>query len=66
MAKGQKQYTEESKNTIVDLYNSEKSLAKLSSKYALSKSKITGWIKKNNPVIVDSDTTITAEEYKTY
>ncbi|KAJ50079.1 transposase [Clostridium tetanomorphum] len=47
MARGQKQYTEEFKNTIVELYNSGKSLAELSSEYAVSKSTIIGWIKKN-------------------
>ncbi len=46
MATVQKQYTEEFKNTIVELYNSGKSLSELSSKYALSKSTISGWIKK--------------------
>lgn len=64
MARGQKQYTDEFKNTIVELYNSGKSLAELSSEYALSKSTITGWIKKNKPIAVDKDTTISAEEYK--
>ena len=64
MARGQKQYTEEFKNTIVELYNAGKSLAELSSEYALSKSTITGWIKKNKPIAVDKDTTITAADYK--
>lgn len=64
MARGQKQYTEEFKKTIVELYNSGKSLAELNSEYAVSKSTIIGWIKKNKPVSVDKDTTITAEEYK--
>lgn len=64
MARGQKQYTEEFKNTIVELYNSGKSLTELSSEYALSKSTITGWIKKNKPISVDNDTTITASEYQ--
>ncbi|OPJ57346.1 transposase [Clostridium oryzae] len=65
MARGQKQYTEEFKNTIVELYNSGKSLTELSSEYAVSKSTITGWVKKNKPVTVDKDTTITAAEYQT-
>lgn len=64
MARGQKQYTDEFKNTIVELYNSGKSLAELSREYAISKSTITVWIKKNKPVPVDKNTTITAEEYK--
>jgi transposase len=64
MARGQKQYTEEFKNTIVELYNSGKNLAELSSEYALSKSTISGWIKKNKPIAVDKDTTITAADYQ--
>ncbi len=64
MAKGQKKYTEEFKNTIVELYNAGKSLADLSSEYALSKSTISGWIKKNKPITVDKDTTITSAEYQ--
>lgn len=47
MARGQKQYTDEFKKTIVELYNSGKSLAELNSEYAVSKSTITGWVKKN-------------------
>jgi len=64
MARGQNQYTQEFKNTIVELYNSGKSLAELSSEYALSKSTITGWINKNKPVAVDKNTTLTADGYK--
>jgi len=64
MAKGQKQYTEEFKKTIVELHNSGKSLAELSSEYGLSKSTITGWVKKVKPVTVDKDTTITQEDYQ--
>lgn len=62
MARGQKQYTEEFKNTIVELYNSEKSLAELSSEYILSKSTISGWVKKKKSITLDKNTTITAEE----
>lgn len=64
MARGQKQYTEEYKNTIVELYNSGKSLAELSSEYALSKSTITGWINKNKPIGADKIKTITAADYQ--
>ena len=63
-ARGQKQYTDEFKNTIVELYNSGKSLAELSSEYALSKSTITGWINKTKPVAEDKNITLTAEGYK--
>lgn len=64
MARGQNQYTEESKNTIIELCNSGKTLSELSSEYALSKSTITGWIKKNKPVTIDKDTTITGADYQ--
>ncbi|WP_331722096.1 IS3 family transposase [Alkalithermobacter thermoalcaliphilus] len=64
MAKGQKYYTEEFRKTIVELYNSGKSLAELSSEYGISKSTINGWIKKAKPITVDKDTTITSEEYQ--
>ena len=64
MARGQKQYTEEFKNTIVELYNAGKSLAELSSEYALSKSTITGWIKKNKIIAIDKNTTVTTAEYQ--
>jgi len=64
MAKGQKNYTEEFKKTIAELYNSGKSLAELSSEYGISKSTITGWVKKVKPITVDKDTTITSADYQ--
>ena len=64
MAKGQNKYTEEFRNTIIDLYNSGKSLAELSSEYGISKSTITGWVKKVKPITVDKDTTITSADYQ--
>jgi transposase len=64
MARGQKHYTNEFKSTIVELYNNGKSLSELSSEYALSKSTISDWIKKNKPIAVDKNTTITAADYQ--
>jgi transposase len=64
MAKGQKQYTDEFRNTIVELYNAGKSVTELSGEYALSKSTISGWIKKNKPIAVDKNTTVTVSEYQ--
>jgi transposase len=64
MARGQKQYTEEFKKTIVELYNSGKNLTELSSEYGISKSTIIGWLKKAKPVTMDKDTTITAADYQ--
>ncbi len=53
MARGQKHYTEKFKNTIVDLYNTEKSLVKLRNEYDVSKSAISGQVKKGNTVLTD-------------
>jgi transposase len=64
MARGQKQYTDEFKKTIVELYNSGKSLGDLSSEYGISKSTIIGWLKKARPITVDKDTTVTAADYQ--
>jgi transposase len=64
MAKGQKKYTQEFRKTIVELYNSGKSLAELNSEYGISKSTITGWVKKGKPITVDKDTTITSADYQ--
>ena len=64
MARGQKQYTDEFKKKILELYNSGKSLSELSSEYAVAKSTITTWVKKNQPITLDENTTITSAEYK--
>jgi len=64
VARGQKEYTQEFRNTIVELYNSGKSLADLSSEYGVSKSTITGWLKKAKPITVDKNTTVTTEDYQ--
>ena len=64
MPKGQKQYTDEYKNTIVELYNSGKTISELSSEYGISKSTILGWIKKAKPITIDKDTTVTNSDYQ--
>ena len=64
MAKGTKWYTEEFKNTIVELYNSGKNLTELSSEYGLAKSTIAGWVKKTEPLSVDNGQTITKADYQ--
>ena len=64
MAKNQRKYTDEFKNTIVELYNSGKSLAELSSKYGISKSTINGWIKNSIHVVIDEGEVVTMKEYK--
>lgn len=64
MKRIQKHYTDEFRNTLVELYNSGKSLADLSSEYGISKSTITVWINKAKPIVVDKDKTITTAEYQ--
>jgi transposase len=64
LAKGQKKYTDEFKNTIIELYNSGKSLSELSSEYGISKSPITGWSKKSKLITEDKYTTITSTDYQ--
>jgi transposase len=64
MGRSQKQYTDEFKNTLVELYNSGKSLTDLSREYGIAKSTITVWINKSKPITVDNDKIITTEEYQ--
>jgi transposase len=64
MTRIKKHYTNEFKNTLVDLYNSGKSLADLSREYGIAKSTVTVWINKSKPIIVGKDETITAVEYQ--
>ncbi|EIW01353.1 transposase [Thermoanaerobacter siderophilus] len=52
MPRGQRKYSEEFKNTIVELYNSGKNLSELSSKYGISNSTISSWLKKAKPIEV--------------
>lgn len=62
--KGNKRYTAEFKDTIVQLYNTGKSLGDLSSEYGIAKSTITGWIKKSKPVALNKNKTVTQSDYE--
>ena len=65
MTRGQRKYSEEFKNTIVELYNSGKNLSELSSKYGISNSTISSWLKNAKPINIDNKgTTITVAEYQ--
>ena len=64
MTRIKKHYTSEFRNTLVDLYNSGKSLADLSREYGIAKSTVTVWINKSKPIAVGKDETITAVEYQ--
>jgi transposase len=64
MGEKRKQYTQEYKNTIIELYNSGKSITELCNEYGLAKSTIGTWLKKLKPITVDEDTTINPTDYK--
>jgi transposase len=64
MKRIQKKYTDEFRNTLVELYNSGKSLADLSREYGISKSTVTVWINKSKPIVVDNGKNITTAEYQ--
>lgn len=52
-------YTDEFRNTIIELYKSGKSLAVLHSEYGIPKSTISTWIKDNSPVSSNSEDEMT-------
>jgi len=62
MTRIKKHYTDEFRNTLVELYNSGKSLADLSREYGIAKSTITVWINKSKPIVVGKDETISTAE----
>ena len=64
MKRIQKQYTDEFRNTLEELYNSGKSLADLSREYGISKSTVTVLINKSKPIVVDNGKNITTAEYQ--
>ena len=57
-------YSEEFRNTILELYKSGKSLAILNSEYGVPKSTISTWAKENSPVVSSSDDEITLKELR--
>lgn len=61
----QRKYTQDFKQQIVELYNTGgKSLQQLESEYGVSKSTMSGWIKKLVPIQISETETITMKEYK--
>jgi transposase len=64
MARTKKQYTDEFKTTLVELYSSGKSLADISREYGIAKSTVTVWINKSKPIVVDNGKVITTAEYQ--
>ena len=64
MPRNQRKYSDELKKTIIELYNTGKSLSVLSSEYGISKSTISDWIKNSKPVVVNNGEVVTLKEYK--
>lgn len=57
-------YTEEFRNTIIELYRSGKSLAELNAEYGIPKSTISTWAKENSPVVSSSGDSMTLKELR--
>ena len=64
MARTKKHYTDEFKTTLVELYNSGKSLADISREYSIAKSTVSLWINKSKPIVMDNGKVITTAEYQ--
>ena len=62
MSRQYKSYDEEFKKTIVNLYENGKGISELSRKYGVSKSIISGWIKKYKTITTSTGATTTNDE----
>ncbi|WP_124098828.1 transposase [Ruminococcus sp. Marseille-P6503] len=57
--KSKPKYTEEFKQTIVNLYQSGKTYSQISQEYGISHSALANWIKKYSEVKMDDNTILT-------
>lgn len=64
MARKLTRYTDDFKNTIVELYNSGKSLSELNREYGISKSTVQVWVTKAMPVSIEKHKVVTTSEYQ--
>ena len=62
MARQYKSYDEDFKKTIVNLYENGKGISELSREYGVSKSVISGWIKKYKTITTSTGETTTNDE----
>lgn len=62
--KKQPKYSEEFKQTIVNLYQSGKTYSQINSEYGISHSALANWIKKYSQVQIDDSTVLTAKQIK--
>ncbi len=57
-------YTQEFKQTIVNLYHSGKTYAQIHEQYGVSESALANWIKQYSEVKIDDNTVLTAKQIK--
>ncbi len=57
-----KNYIDEYKEMISDLYNSGMSVTEISSEYGIAKSTINGWIKNNKKIKINDEEFMTMKE----
>ena len=62
--KNSSKYTEEFKETIVNLYHSGKTYSQINKEYGVSHSALSNWIKKYSEVKIDDNTILTARQIK--
>lgn len=57
-------YTNEFKQTIVNLYHSGKTYSQIQKEYGISHSALANWVKQYSEVQIDDDTVLTAQQIK--
>ncbi len=57
-------YTQEFKQTIVNLYHSGKTYSQINKEYGVSQSALSNWIKQYSEVKMDDNTVLTAKQIK--
>ena len=64
MSSKNQKYTNEFKQTIVNLYHSGKSYSQIQKEYGVSHSALANWIKQYSEVKIDDNTVLTAHQIK--
>ena len=64
MAGKNQKYTQEFKQTIVDLYHSGKTYNQIKEEYGISHNALANWIKEYSEVKIDDNTVLTAKQIK--
>lgn len=64
MSSKSSKYTQEYKQTIVNLYHSGKTYSEIHKEYGISHSALSNWIKQYSEVKIDDETVLTAKQIK--